>query len=77
MAAAVVAAAAVKKAAMAVGVDAVRSLQGLTAALDRDLAHTSALVTARMADMTVVLGNGDTLLELVTYPGHKHRARSQ
>ena len=60
-----------------VGVDAGRALQGLTAALDRDLAHTSALVTARMADMTVVLGNGDTLLELVTYPGHKHRARSQ
>ena len=77
MAAAVAAAAAVKKAAMAVGVDAGRALQGLTAALDRDLAHTSALVTARMADMTVVLGNGDTLLELVTYPGHKHRARSQ
>jgi len=40
MAAAVVAAAAVKKAAMAVGVVAVRALQGLTAALDRDLAHT-------------------------------------
>ena len=56
---------------MAVGVDAVRALQGLTAALDRDLApclaHTTALVTAQMADMTVVLGNGDTLLELVTY----------
>jgi len=69
MAAAVVAAAAVKKAAMAVGVVAVRALQGLTAALDRDHArpHTIVLVTAQMADMTVVLGNGDALLELVTY----------
>ena len=29
--------------------------------------HTIVLVTAQMADMTVVLGNGDALLELVTY----------
>ena len=67
VAAAVAAAAAVKKAATAVGVAAVCALQGLTAALDRDHArpHTIVLVTAQMADMTVVLGNGDTLLELV------------
>ena len=31
------------------------------------LPHTIVLVTAQMADMTVVLGNGDALLELVTY----------
>ena len=78
MAAAVAAAAAVKKAAMAVGVDAGRALQGLTAALDRDLAHTSALVTAQMADMTVVgtsqWRSASTTRDL---SGHKHRARSQ
>ena len=54
------------------------ALQGLTAALDQDLAHTIALVTAQMADMTVILGNGDTLLELVTYVDtNTGRARSQ